>query len=104
MLLDSKSAQIIINDLARRILNQSLWQAQYSLQSLNELVKHISDMPGQRNIVLLSPGFLSGEELQFQVDAMINRALRSQVVISSIDSSGLAVMLRESDIHTAYTS
>jgi VWFA-related protein len=104
MLLDSKSAQVIINDLARRILNQSLWQAQYSLQSLNELVKHVSDMPGQRNIVLLSPGFLSGEELQFQVDAMINRALRSQVVISSIDSSGLAVMLRESDIHTAYTS
>jgi VWFA-related protein len=104
MLLDAKSARIVINDMARRVLNQTLWQAQYSLQSLNELVKHISDMPGQRNIVLVSPGFLSGEDLQFQVDAMVDRALRSQVVISSIDSKGLAVRLQESDIHTSYTT
>jgi len=101
--LDPKAARIFINSMARRILGQTMWQAQYSLQGLNQLVKHLSEMPGQKNIVLVSPGFMS-DDLHFQLDAMIDRALRSQVVISSMDSKGLAVMLPEADIHTSYTT
>ncbi|MGP0017334.1 MAG: VWA domain-containing protein [Candidatus Sulfotelmatobacter sp.] len=100
---DSKSDRIFIRSLAERILGQTVWQAQYSLQGLGEVVRRISEMPGQRNIVLVSPGFLSGELLS-QVDAIIDRALRSQIVIGSIDSKGLAVMLPEADVRTGYTT
>lgn len=103
MILDSKSARIFIRSLAERILGQTVWQAQYSLQGLDQVVRRISDMPGQRNIVLVSPGFLSGE-LQSQLDAIVDRALRSQIVIGSIDSKGLAVMLPEANVRTGYTT
>jgi hypothetical protein len=53
-------------------------------------------MPGQRSVILVSPGFLSQAE-QFQVDRLIDQALRSQVVISSLDPKGLAVIMREFD-------
>jgi VWFA-related protein len=98
-----KITDAVIFAMASRVLNQAMMQAQYSLQGLDQVVKHISETPGQRNIVVFSPGFLT-LELPSQVDAILDRALRSQVVISSIDSKGLAVMLEEADIKTGYTT
>lgn len=60
-------------------------------------------MPGQRNIIFVSSGFLS-EELQVQLDAAVDRALRSQVTINALDPKGLSVGLQETDIHTGYTT
>ncbi|MGC2270437.1 MAG: VWA domain-containing protein, partial [Candidatus Sulfotelmatobacter sp.] len=93
----------VIFAMASRVLNQAMMQAQNSLQGLNQVVKHVSEMPGQRSIVLISPGFLT-LELGSRVDAILDRALRSQIVISSIDSKGLAVMLPEADVRTGYTT
>jgi VWFA-related protein len=98
-----KITDAVIFAMASRVLNQAMMQAQYSLQGLDQVVKHISEMPGQRNVVLFSPGFLT-LELPSRVDAILDRALRSQVVISSIDSRGLGVMLQEADIKTSYTT
>jgi VWFA-related protein len=87
--------------LAHRVLDQATWQAQYSLQGLSDVVNHAADMPGQRNVVFISPGFLT-EELQSDLDAIIDRALRSEVVIGSIDSTGLAVGLTQSNARMQY--
>ena len=88
---------------AQQVLGQAVWQAQYSLQALKDVVNHISDMPGQRSVVFLSPGFLT-DELGSQISAIADRALHSQVVVGSIDSKGLATMLQEADIRTGYTT
>jgi VWFA-related protein len=88
---------------AQQILGQAVWQAQYSLQGLKEVVNHISDMPGERSVVFLSPGFLT-DQLGSQIGAIADRALHSQVVIGSIDSEGLATNLPEADIRTSYTT
>ncbi len=93
----------VIFAMASRVLNQAMMQAQYSLQGLDQVVRQISEMPGQRNIVVFSPGFLT-LELPSQLDTILDRALRSQIVISSIDSKGLAVMLQEADIRIGYTT
>ena len=77
---------------AQRVMEQYEQQAGYSLHGLSLLVKYVSRMPGQRSIILISPGFLS-EKLQPQVDKIIDRALRSQVVISSIDPRGVALLM-----------
>lgn len=45
-------------------------------------------MPGQRNIVLVSPGFLA-EEQRTQVMDVIDRALRANVVVGGLDARGL---------------
>ena len=63
-------------------------QSWHNLQTLDQLVMRVSQMPGQRTIVLVSPGFMSASQ-QAHVDGIIDRALRSQVVINTLDPRGL---------------
>lgn len=88
--------------LAQRLLSQYVWQAQYSLEGLKDVVNHISDMPGQRTVVLVSPGFMTSD-FSSKLSEIVDRALRSQVVISSIDSKGLAVQVVEADARRWHT-
>jgi hypothetical protein len=57
--------------------------------------------PGQCTVVLISPGFQSQSE-QRQLERMIDQSLRSQVVISTLDPKGLAIMMREADVSGGY--
>ena len=86
----------LILNLARNIVNQGQILARANLQALQEVVKNISQMPGERTVILVSPGFIFQNGM-LQVDRIIDQALRSQVVISSLDPEGLAVLMREGD-------
>jgi len=63
-------------------------------QSLNTLdladavVRRMAGMPGQRILVLVSPGFLTTTHGQM-IDALIDRAVRQNVVVNAIDAAGL---------------
>jgi VWFA-related protein len=87
---------------ARNIVSQAEIQSRTSLQELERMVRYMSQMPGQRTVIMVSPGFLSQSE-QYQLDRIIDRALRSQVVISSLDPKGLALLMRETDVTRSYT-
>ena len=91
-----------IRNQARMVLGQAQMQARTSLQGLEQVVNVVSQAPGQRSVILVSSGFLSQSE-QYQLDRIIDRALRSEVVISSLDPRGLALLMRESDITRGYT-
>ena len=56
-------------------------------------------MPGQRSVVVVSPGFLTPETdmLQDYMD-VVERALHSDVMISTLDARGLYVVLPGGDI------
>ena len=86
---------------ARRILEPSQLQSRADLQELEKVVNYVSRMPGQRTVVLVSPGFLSRSE-QFYLDQIIDHALRAQVVISSLDPRGMANLMREGDASQGY--
>jgi hypothetical protein len=45
-------------------------------------------MPGQRTVILVSPGFINPEEKQEETELM-ERALRSNVIVSTLDARGL---------------
>jgi len=49
----------------------------------------LAAMPGQRSVVLVSPGFLTQTQAS-NIDEITNRALQQDVVISAIDAAGLA--------------
>lgn len=85
-----------IRMLAQRILDQAQNLTRANLAQFEQVVKFIAQAPGGRTIVLVSPGFLSESE-QYALDRIIDRALRAQVVINSLDPKGLAVLMRESD-------
>ena len=63
-------------------------ESQYALQAIEQTVLRLAAMPGQRSLVLVSPGFLTETQKQ-KVDAITDRALQQQVVISAIDAAGL---------------
>jgi VWFA-related protein len=91
--------QRYIAALARKVVEQSQVQVRANLQELDNVVSYISRMPGQRTVVLVSHGFWSRSE-QSQLQQTIDRALRAQVVISSLDPR--ADSLPESDVSLGY--
>jgi VWFA-related protein len=90
-----------IGNEARMIVQKSQMEARSSLQGLEQVVDVLARAPGRRSVILVSPGFLSQSE-QYQLDRIIDRALRSQVVISSLDPRGLALLMREADVTSGY--
>ena len=63
-------------------------QTYYALRELEKLAGRLSHFPGRRNIVLISPGFLAPTQ-QYDLDLLIERALRSNIVINAVDARGL---------------
>jgi VWFA-related protein len=78
---------------------QGSQESRVALSVLKDVVRRISVMPGQRSMVLVSPGFLTPETNMFQ-DYMdvIDRALRSQVIIGALDARGLYTIVPAGDI------
>ena len=87
---------------ASAIVGQTEMLAQSNLRELEEVVKYTAKMPGQRTVILGSPGFLLQDENQFLLERIIDQALRSQVVISSLDPRGLPVVERQVDASQIY--
>lgn len=63
-------------------------QSQWTLEAIQLVVRHLAAMPGQRAVVLISPGFLTTTRAN-AVDALVNRAAQQNVVINAIDAAGL---------------
>jgi VWFA-related protein len=81
---------------ARAVAEESAVQARGNLQQLEAVTKYLAQAPGLRTVILVSSGFLSQSE-QAQLDRITEEAVRSQVVINSLDPKGLAVGMREAD-------
>lgn len=60
-----------------------------NLTVLQNLVRLMARMPGQRSIILASPGFFVSPELQDQASGLIALAIRSKVLINAIDARGV---------------
>jgi VWFA-related protein len=82
------AAQALAESTASGVLNQSDHESRITLGIVRDAVRHISLMPGQRTILLLSPGFLTPQMESEYLD-LIDRALRSQVIVSALNGRGL---------------
>jgi len=60
------------------------------LRSLRDVVRKMAAAPGQRIVVLVSPGFIT-PYLEQQVADIIDYALRQNVIVSAVDARGLYV-------------
>src|ERR1700678_1740590 len=87
---------------ASAVLGQAEMLTHSNLRELEEVVKYTARMPGQRIVILGSPGFLLQDGNQFQLERIIDQALRLQVVISSLDPRGLAAVARQVDASQIY--
>ena len=82
------AAQSLAQAAANRMVAQGDNETQYAYRHLEDVVRRLASMPGQRILVLVSPGFISST-LQSEASEMVDRATRSNIVINTIDARGL---------------
>ena len=73
----------------RRILMEGDNWTRATYDSLNDIIRKLASMPGQRVLVYVSPGFLIGVTLQNDHADWIERAVHAGVVVNTIDAKGL---------------
>src|SRR5262249_60189199 len=77
---------------ARQVLSEATYMRRATLITLREVVQRMGDMPGQRLLVMVSDGFTlfdAGGQDTSDLQSVTSRAVRSGVVIYSIDAKGL---------------
>jgi VWFA-related protein len=60
----------------------------YAYRHLDDIMRRLNGMPGQRIMVLVSPGFIQSSVFP-EASELIDRATRANVVINTIDARGL---------------
>jgi VWFA-related protein len=78
----------LIHTVARRVLETGDQEIRISLTTLQDVVRRIASMPGQRIIILVSPGFMNLNALTQQSE-IADRAVHSGVIINALDPAGL---------------
>jgi len=81
-------AQAIAYSTARQELSLGDHESRLSLGVLKDVVRRLSIVPGQRSVVIVSPGFLI-PELDYEFLEVVDRSLRSDVIVNALDARGL---------------
>jgi VWFA-related protein len=87
-----QSAASFVQGSAQQVLSIGQQESRLAIGVLKDAVRRISVMPGQRSLILVSPGFLT-PGLEYDYYEVIDRALRGQVIISTLDARGLYVVV-----------
>jgi VWFA-related protein len=84
----ASQARMLVNSTVMELLNAGDTNTEYSVRRLLEVVRRISVLPGQRTIVLVSPGFLTPNH-EYDISEVIDKANRANVFINTLDGRGL---------------
>ncbi len=85
-----QTAQAMVQGAASSFIGIGEQGTRVTLSVLKDVVRRISAMPGQRTIVLISPGFLTLAMESFEDKTeILDRAAHANVIISGLDARGL---------------
>ena len=82
------AAQNLAETTAIGVASQGDQQTEYIYRHMEQVIRRLSGMPGQRIMVFVSPGFMLTTQTREGGD-LIDRANRANIVINSIDARGL---------------
>jgi VWFA-related protein len=86
-------AEQLAKSAAREMLSSASAANQNTLNVLQEVLRRIAALPGNRSIVLVSPGFLTlTPETRQSAMELVDRAVRTNIVVHALDVRGLYVM------------
>jgi VWFA-related protein len=85
---NQNQATSTVSAISMEVLQAGNLNTEYSIRRLNEIVRRISAMPGQRSMVLISSGFLT-PTYEYDISEVIDRATRQNVFINTLDARGL---------------
>jgi len=84
------AARSLAQSSAQRELSLGDSETHLTLALLRDVMRRMAAVPGQRTIVLVSPGFITPRAEQELTD-VIDQALRTNIVVSAVDARGLYV-------------
>ncbi|HKV24182.1 MAG TPA: VWA domain-containing protein [Candidatus Acidoferrum sp.] len=82
------AAQGMAIGMAGAVLGREDGSTDYVFRHLEEVMRRLSAMPGQRIVVLVSPGFIPST-LEAEASDLVDRATKANIVINTIDERGL---------------
>jgi VWFA-related protein len=84
----AQQAAMLMASTVQEVLQAGDINTQYAVRRLEEVVRRVSALPGQRSIVLVSPGFLTST-YEYDVSQVIDKANHANVFINTLDARGL---------------
>jgi len=85
---DVQRAQALVQATATRIDQQGSTYAEQVFRALRGVVGRLSALPGQRNLVLISPGFIFPDDRD-EYSTLVDQAIRQNVFLNTLDARGL---------------
>src|SRR5262249_54435977 len=82
-------ATIAAQAAASTVIGREDSSTEYALRHIEQILRRLAGMPGQRIMVLVSPGFLTST-LHVEFSSIVDQATKSNVVINTIDARGLS--------------
>jgi hypothetical protein len=73
---------------ASMVIGREDSSTEYALRHIEQILRRLAGMPGQRILVFVSPGFLTST-LQLEFSGIVDQATKSNIVINTIDARGL---------------
>lgn len=95
-----QQAEPFVRAAAFRALNIGDHDTRQGLAMLKNVVRRMAVLPGSRSIVMISPGFYLTIDHRGEETDLIDRAIRANVTISSLDARRLYVLIPGGDAST----
>ena len=87
---NSPNAEGLVDAAAMRALSVGRQDVLSTIAGIAELIRRMAQLPGQRFLVLVSPGFLNIERESLDAESrLIDLAARANVTVSTLDARGL---------------
>jgi len=93
-------AEPIVRGMAGNAMAEGDRDTRLALDILKGLVRRMGALPGSRSIVMISPGFFLMSEHRFDESDLMDRAIRANVTINSLDARGLYTLIPGGDAST----
>jgi VWFA-related protein len=94
-----ESAVPIARNTLEDVAREGLAEANSAIRILNNVVRLMSSMPGDRIMVLVSPGMYVPDELQRSLNESIDRATRAGVIVNTLDARGVSTIDPTGDVN-----
>jgi VWFA-related protein len=81
-------ARAMAQGMASAVTGREDSSTEYALRHMEEVMRRLGTMPGQRIMVFVSPGFITST-LHLEFSDLVDRATKANIVVNTIDARGL---------------
>lgn len=82
---------------AMSVLSRGERDSRLDLSVLKDVIRRLSAAPGSRNVILVSPGFFLTTEMRQEEAEVMDRAIRANVTLNSLDVRGVYTIIPGGD-------